>query len=127
VQNATNIAIHPDPNPGLGLLWASLLLPPLAWTLHFSVIYAVQPHICLHDVRAILVASAITFTLMALGGGAAGWHSFRLFRDRAVTELPQRRMRARFMALLGIGESVLFVLIIVAQAIPFYLLSACPT
>jgi hypothetical protein len=127
VENAANIATNPDPNPGLSLLWVGLLLPPLAWTLHFSVIYAVQPKVCVDDTRGILVASAVIFTLIALAGGAAAWRSFRLFRERAVAELPQRRMRARFMALLGIGETILFLLVMGAQSIPFYLLSACPT
>ena len=69
----------------------------------------------LHVVQILCLAAA-------LGGGLIAWQALR--RERA-GEAGGRGDRSRFLAGLGVWTSALFALVIVAQAVPSFVLHQC--
>jgi hypothetical protein len=108
----------------LARLWLGLMLPPLAWAMQMGAMYALQPWLCVHgqmrvpnDVISLLAA------VVAAAGGVIAWRRRRVL---ASTSPEQRRLRACFMASLGMALSAMFVLVILALWLPNHLMSPCP-
>ena len=108
----------------IGHLWAGLLLPPVAFLLNLELAYALVPVACTSGVLPVHLVHLGSF-LLALAGGV---FAFRCWRAKGSTwpgEEGGRLARTRFMAGLGLLESALFALVIVAQWIPSFLLNPC--
>jgi hypothetical protein len=108
-------------------LWAAVLLPLGAWALQMSARYAIQPWLCKHSGHAASDAIALVALVLALAGGALGWHALATRRTQpADAGLAQLHQRERFMAALALGLCAMFVLVIIAQWLPERILSPCP-
>ena len=95
----------------LRAVWTGLLLAPAAWLTSLEVGYMLVRPDCVagttirqHSVHAV-------FLLIALAGLFVAWRARRAERD--------------FLASLGVATSALFVLILVAQWIPAFLVHPC--
>ncbi len=111
----------------LAWLWLGLTLPPLSWAGQMATMYALQPWLCLHggthvpnDLISLIAA------LVSIVGGALAWRRLRELSGLTASATQQCLSRARFMASLGIAQSAIFVLVILAQWLPNRLLSPCP-
>lgn len=110
----------------LGLLVA-VLGPPLLWLIQFQVHYSLVPWVCLSGNRWALTAASLAAIALALALCAFAWAL------RRVTTAPQSggeaalHARYQFLALLGVMSSVLFLLVIVAQAIAQAYYDPCVT
>jgi hypothetical protein len=105
-------------------LWVGLMLPPLAWAMQMGTMYALQPWLCVHgQIRAPNDVISLLAAVVAAAGGVIAW---RRHRALSSTSPEQRRLRACFMASLGVALSAMFVLVIVALWLPNRLMSPCP-
>jgi hypothetical protein len=110
--------------PDLGLLtrlWAGILAGPLAWATDEVVGYTVTAHECSTGSSALLHALTVSALIMCgiglLCGGSTWAASLDPENDRAE--------RIRSMSLSGIALSFAFAVVILATAIPKWMLSPC--
>ncbi len=110
---------------GLVLEWLGVLLGPFAFLLHLQVNYALVPVTCLHRLGAmpLHLAAAATFALT----GVALLAALRTRRraGEGHEEEAGRTARARFMGLLGLLVSALFLIVMLAQWLPIFLIDPC--
>ncbi|RKH43065.1 hypothetical protein D7X55_30680 [Corallococcus sp. AB049A] len=121
---------HATPDDGVGTgrnaaLWAGVLLPPFAWLLALQVTYSLVTSNC-QKARPALLHGVLVGAVVLLGLGAfSAWRSWRALRGRPGTLEDSGVGRARFMAAFGLLSSALFTLLLVATAIPTFLLRPC--
>lgn len=110
--------------PHIVRLWMGVLLAPAAWAMHFTISYALSGFACAPPQSWGLHLSTVVAAIIALGGGYLGWAV-----RRETAEEPEgasdSMARGRFMATAGVVMSALFLLVILAQAIPLLLLEPC--
>jgi hypothetical protein len=126
-------AISRSESIGSIALWIAVLTGPLAWATQLAVAYGLEDAIACAPATsrpgtivglsvpvAVLLLNAVLLgaTLLA---GALGWRCLVRLRDQDVTTAG----RARWMALAGVINSVLFGLIIAVGFIPAFVLDAC--
>lgn len=111
----------------LPLLLFAFLGPPVIWSIRFGVSYSLLPWVC--ATGGVLLLQALT--LAALAGtawaGAVGWRQWRLAGRSTAAEFGGADARARFMALVGMLGSALFLVVIIAEALPLFLIDPCQT
>jgi hypothetical protein len=109
----------------LAALWTGLLLPPLAFLINLEVGYALVTRSCDRGDQLLIHLTHLACLLLSLVGGWAAW---RLWQAEGA-EWPGQGGgtvgRTRFMAGLGLLTGPMFILVIVAQWIPGFLLSPC--
>jgi hypothetical protein len=107
-------------------LVTSNLAAPLAWLVFLATEYALVPWACRHGSRhhPALVVVAVAAVLVAAGSGLLGWREWRVAGRRAGDEPPPLG-RAAFMALTGLGTSLLFTLLILASSALLLIFTAC--
>jgi hypothetical protein len=65
--------------------------------------------------------------LLAAGGGISAWYNWQRMRQVQPSEAGGVLPRSRFMAVIGLLSSGLFILVIMAQWLPHFILSLCQT
>jgi hypothetical protein len=106
-------------------LWAGLLLAPAAFLLNLEVAYALVPTACSARNRLLVHLVHLICLLLAGAGLFTAWSSWRSSGEIWPGEEGGRLGRSRFMAGLGVLLSAMFVLVILAQWIPSFVLSPC--
>jgi len=106
-------------------LWWAISAGPLAWAFDLGFSYTLTQHSCStgHD-YVLHVISCVALSI-ALSGLVTGIAEYRGLPRDAREEGRRPIDRAHFQALLGIALSISFVLVIVAGAVPRWILSAC--
>jgi uncharacterized membrane protein len=105
-------------------LVAGVLLGPIAWILDEGLSYSLEQHSCsTGHVYILYVISAVSL-LIALCGIAIAWRQLSLVRSGS-EEGGTIRDRSRWMARLGIALGIGFAVVIVALAVPKFLLNPC--
>lgn len=129
------VVLHTDPVPpdvrpvsekpsildeGEGVLFYGMLGPPLLTLLNLEVSYALTPVACRAGTAlAMNVSTAILLALVIVAGVGAAMRLRRNWIEDTVLSRPG------FMAMLGMLESTLFSVVIIAQWLPQAFLSAC--
>jgi hypothetical protein len=94
-------------------LWAGILVPPMAWAADLTISYASVKWACGHQAGIVLHA----LTLLTLGvittSAIIAW----------AAEWPTER--ARFMGVLALLMAALFLIVVIATAIPKWALDVC--
>jgi len=105
--------------------WTAIVAGPLAWLAFLEAEYALVPWACDHagGQRTVLYAVAAACLLTALAGAILAWRDWRAGR-RAFDDAPPAG-RAAFMALTGLGSSLLFAFVIAAASIPLFWMLPC--
>ena len=98
---------------------------PLAWVLDHGSSYSVTQHACAAGNQSILYMISVTALLIAASGLLVSTRAFRNAHPRRAPHLRGRRERVRFQSVIGIGLSASFLIVIIANAVPRWLLSAC--
>ena len=111
--------------PGLLALWFGLLASPIAWALHLTLSYPLVPVVCAAGWELLLHAITAATALVALAAGWVSWRSLQQIREDPEAVPVQARSRGRFMAVSGLLLSALFLLVILVEGLPVFLLSAC--
>jgi hypothetical protein len=106
-------------------LWVGLLGGPILWLLNLQATYSLVPWTCRHGKFFLVPLSSLLFLGCTIAAGFIGRISAQ--RARLVQSEPDEGMDevALFMSQLGLWMTVLFALLIVAQAIPTFVLSPC--
>ena len=130
-----SVVIHTDPAPfdarpvlekpsiidrGSGVLWYGILGPPLLTLLNLQLSYALTPLACrAGSTLAMHLSTAILLALVVMAGVGAAMRLRDNWLDDTVLSRPG------FMAMLGLLESTLFSIVIIAQWLPNAYLSVC--
>ena len=106
----------------LAALWAGILIAPAAFAANLQLGYLLVHPACLRNDLTPLHLVQILCLAAALGGGLIAWRALKMER---AGEAGERRDRSRVLAGLGVWTSALFALVIVAQAVPSFVLHQC--
>jgi hypothetical protein len=96
-----------------------------AFGLDLGVSYGLRQHACTASQRFELHLVTFCCILLALSGFASGWVDFHNLPHDSEEEGGEPHDRAHFEALLGMGFSLAFTLVIIALAVPRWLLTVC--
>src|SRR4051794_39162401 len=100
---------------GEASLWTAVLGAPALWALQMQTNYVLAPWTCTHGKSAMYAVAIITLGLIA-GGGVVSFIEWRKESDAAFTD-DRLIDRGRFLALMGMMNSVLFFLLVSAQTL----------
>jgi len=106
-------------------LWTGILAGPVAWALDLSLSYALVKWSCVSQRPEALHAITLGALTLVAGGAVLSGIALRVTAADVPTDGGTPRMRARFMAILGLTSCALFALTILAGAIPRWVLDAC--
>ncbi len=106
-------------------MWWGVAAGPLAWGCDLGSSYAVAPHACSTGHFYVLHVISLVFFLIALSGFALAFGTYRRLPDNAEKQGHLPRDRAFFLSLVGIVMSLGFAIIIIAGAVPRWILSPC--
>jgi hypothetical protein len=108
-------------------LWIGFLGAPVIWLIQFQTNYTLVPWTCVHGHRYLLHLSSALFLALGIALVLSTWKDWRktqgLEVDRPSDSSPAGI--AAFMSMVGLMNSALFSLLILAQAIPSFFLSSC--
>jgi hypothetical protein len=107
------------PAANRGVLWAGVLLGPTAWLADLGLSYAMIPARHGTGTLGMRLAVAAVALVLALAGGALSLRSWRRLRGQDPHDDGNGRL---FLAAFGAAASAFFALVIVATAIPNFLL-----
>jgi hypothetical protein len=103
--------------------WVGVLAGPIASLLNLQVSYMLVPWACASGAHGALYLVPMGALLLTALGGSFAWRVWqRTGRDRPGDGAAAR---SRLLAVLGLLTSALFALVIIAQAIPTFILSPC--
>ena len=106
-------------------LWTGILAGPIVWLVSFEANFALAPWACVTRGKLALYGVSILALLFAAASGLVAWREWKVAGERAPGDGEGALPRIRIMALGGVLLSVLFFLVILAQAIPEVILKAC--
>ena len=111
---------------GVATLWAGILGGPIAWTVQFLVNYPVSSLSCVPQYRSehpvVFIATTVGALATTMVCAFLSWMAFQRTPEGSNLEGGKPWDRARFMALVGLLTSGLFVAVIVAMALPPWML-----
>jgi hypothetical protein len=97
----------------------------MAWATDLLVRYSLVQWTCNTQHRLVLQLVAVGALLVTAGGATAARRGLAQTPADAPTEGGRPMDRSRFMAMLGLLSSLLFAIVIVAGAIPLWVLDGC--
>ena len=110
---------------GIGWLWFGILAGPLAFLLNLQLSYMLVQPVCVTAHHIILHLVPLGALLLTVGSGVSAWRNWQrtgqVESSKAAGVLP----RSRFMAGVGFLTSSLFIIVIVAQWLPNFILTPC--
>jgi hypothetical protein len=106
------------------LRW-SLIAGFVSWGADLGFSYGVEKYSCLAGHHYVLHVISLVCFLIALSGFAAGISKFKHLPHGSAEEGGSRFDRAHFQALLGMTFSLSFAVVIMAGAVPRWILSPC--
>jgi hypothetical protein len=114
-----------DSGQNIALQWFGLLLPPAAWLLNLEFGYSLGYSACHGSgMGPVHLASAAALILAALGGAAAVL-AWRRSGSDWPADIPGVVHRSRMLGTLGLGSAALFLLMILTQWVPAFVLDPC--
>jgi hypothetical protein len=106
-------------------LWTGLLAGPTIWLISFGARWSLSGWICVMHWKPALFVITVVSLLLVAACGKLSWSEWQ----RVGCEMPGEGggsiPRARIMAVMGLALNALSILLIVAQAIPDFMLGAC--
>jgi hypothetical protein len=111
--------------PSAVVLWIGVLTGPIAWACDLLIRYALVHWSCGAQHTGVLKLISLVTLLLVIGGGIVAGRALGRTPPRVPTDGGNPASRARFMAMLGVLTSVLFAVVVVAGAVPQWVLDAC--
>jgi hypothetical protein len=111
--------------PKAAVLWIGILTGPIAWAGDLLVRYSLVHWSCGTQQTVVLDLISVATLLLVIGGGAVAWRALRRTPSDAPTSGGRPLNRSRFMAMFGVLTSLLFAVVVVAGAVPQWVLDAC--
>jgi uncharacterized membrane protein YjdF len=113
-------------NEGIFAQWAGLLVAPLAWAAQQQSLYTMVAWAC--QTGHFFALHLVTFAAMAVAaaGALVAWRTgSRAGGEESDDDRGGAVARTRFLSMLGLAESLFFVLVIAAQGIAAFVLHPC--
>jgi formate/nitrite transporter FocA (FNT family) len=98
---------------------------PIAWGCDLGFSYSLTHHTCSTGHHYVLHAISVICALIALSGLAAGWAAYKVLPEEASDEGKRPMDRAHFQIIFGIVFSIAFTVVIIAGAVPRWILNPC--
>src|SRR5262245_51465031 len=108
---------------GIGWLWFGILAGPLAFLLNLQLSYMLVHPICVMAHRIILHLVPAGALLLTASGGVSAWRNWQRTGPAESSQTEGVLSRSRFMAGVGLLTSGLFLVVIVAQWLPNFILN----
>ena len=109
----------------LRALWAGLLLAPIAFLINLELAYALVPPACSSHNLLPVHLTHLACLLLTVIGLVTAWRTWKTVGAHWPGEAGDPLARSRFMAATGLLVSGMFVLVILAQWIPSFILDPC--
>jgi hypothetical protein len=106
-------------------LWIAVLGAAIIWFLQLQTSYSLVVYACASGAVWALHAASLLFLILAAIPGWIGWQHWKLDSQANNKRKSTHAGRQRFMALLGLMLTGLFLLLILAQAIPSFFFDPC--
>jgi hypothetical protein len=107
-------------------LWIGVLGSAVIWAIQLQTSYAMVPWACSSGHRWILPLVSLGFLVAAAVPGIISWTMWRKASTPQTTERETAGAgRRRFMAMLGMMDSAVFFLLILAQGLPVFFIHPC--
>ena len=106
-------------------LWTGLLAGPIIWLVSFEANFALAPVACDTQGKVALYTVSILALVLSAGSGLLAWREWGELGKQSPGDGEGTLPRTRIMAIGGVLLSVLFFLVILAQAIPEVMLKEC--
>jgi hypothetical protein len=106
-------------------LWLGILAGPIAWALDLVVSYSLVQWTCGGGPPVVLHLVTLFALAIVAGGAASAWRALARVPPGAPEDGSQPDQRGRFMAILGLTMCALFALVVIAGAVPRWVLDAC--
>lgn len=108
---------------GIARLWLGMLLPPGAWLIHLSASYSMASKVCENMVLYHLVT--VGALVLALAGGWLAWRNRRDLDGSLNPDEAGTIARSRFMATAGLASAAFFMLALLFQEVPNWVIPPC--
>jgi len=106
-------------------LWLAVLAGPTVWLLSFLANFALAPWACAFGWKPALFAVTIAALAITAGAGLLAWKIWRQVGIEMPGESGGAVGHERSLSLAGVLLSAMFLLVIIAQAVPNIVLGAC--
>ncbi|MGH9514208.1 MAG: hypothetical protein ACRD3P_00830 [Terriglobales bacterium] len=106
-------------------IWWTMIAGPLAWAFDLGFSFVLTQHSCLTGHHYVLHVITVVCALIALAGLAAGLRGYAVLPRDAADEGGRPLDRTHFQLLFGIAFSLAFTVVIIASAVPRWILSPC--
>jgi len=106
-------------------LWIGILAGPVAFAIDLTASYALVQWVCASRQFSLLHLITLLAILVVMTGAWASWLALQRAREDLPDDGGWPRQRARFMAVLGLASSSLFLLAILANEVPRWVFDAC--
>jgi len=106
-------------------LWSGITAGPIAWAIELTVSYAIVKRVCASRNDVVLHLITILSLAIVAGGGLLSGNAYQRTAQDRPTDGSSPRQRARFMAILGLALSGFFLVVIIASALPNWVIDAC--
>jgi hypothetical protein len=110
---------------GIGWLWFGILAGPLAFLLNLQLSYMLVQPVCVTAHHLVLHLVPVGALLLTVSGGVSAWRNWRRTGQAESSEAGGVLPRSRFLAGVGLLTSGLFIVVIVAQWLPNFILALC--
>jgi hypothetical protein len=114
-----------DSGRGIALQWFGLLGPAGAWLLNLEFGYSLAHSACHGSGMAPVHLASVAAVVLAGLGGLAALLTWRRSGSDWPDDVPGTLHRSRMLATLGLGSAALFLLMILTQWIPAFILNPC--
>jgi hypothetical protein len=115
-----NTLAQPTSPRFLWLIWVSVLLAPMAWSISLGAMFWLTDPVCQGASRSMIFVTGGVCVLLAIVSSVLGW--------RASTRVPASESSdfRRFLLRLAMWSSAIFALVIAVSLVPVTMLTPCP-
>ena len=122
---ATDVERRWFAHEGIAAQWTGVLAGPLALAADQLASYALVKWTCGHQHVMVLHLISLAALVAVAGGAFAAWRVLSEAPAGATLDGGRAIDRGRFMGLLGIATCALFALLVIAMALPPWMIDAC--
>ena len=107
------------------MVWWTMFAGPWAWACDLGFSYLLAQHACSTGHHYVLHVITVVCSVIALSGFAAGWTAYSALPEEANEEGIRPIDLTHFQVLIGIVFSLAFTMVILAEAVPRWILNPC--
>jgi hypothetical protein len=106
-------------------VWWTMFAGPFAWACDLGFSYVLEQHTCSTGHHYVLHVITIVCGVIALSGFATGWAAYHKIPEEATEEGVRPMDRTHFQIIFGIVFSLAFTVVILAEAVPRWIMNPC--